>query len=625
MRMKNSLSGASDASAQKSSRLRRNAPALCLAAFSAANGLVALWLSAFSCASLDPAAVLGGYFARPSLVLLNVLPPVLLAMLGWFLFGRAWAAYLVSAVPTFGLALVNYYKIQLRGDPLFASDLRLFRTAGGIVGQYHVDLSLLVFLLACGVLLRLLLCVFCLPERLRGKTLRARGVLVSLTLMLLLCANICDSAVVYFPNVPETQDGQIDAETYVSHGFWFSFLRSVADALPTFPENYSFRAAIQLLSQYEDADIPEDEKVQVVGVMLEAFCDLTDFPSLARQANVAAIYEPLHELESRSVSGDLITNIFAGGTVDTEWGFLTGYAYHNTFTAPVDTYVRYFTAQGYDTVFRHPGYSWFYERESINQHLGFDESLFSDTGFDKLVDPKVAIYRSDGILFDYLYDEVASRTAADAPLFSFSVTFQNHGPYSPSLFDGAAVLPENTGWSAETCGILSHYLYNIENTIAEVRRFTEELDELDKPVVVVMFGDHKPWLGNNKSVYAEIGVNLALDTEEGFRNTYETPYFIWANRAAKETLGKDFVGDGGDIAPCLLMEELFDCCGWEGPAFMQLARDMRAVSPLFHWKGRFLVDGKFLSKEELPEDVLEFYQNYRSAEYWREIHGMEAQ
>ena len=204
----------------------------------------------------------------------------------------------------------------------------------------------------------------------------------------------------------------MDAETYVSHGFWFSFLHSVADALPTFPENYSFRAARQLLSQYEDADIPDGQKVQVVGVMLEAFCDLTDFPALARQENVAAIYEPLHELESRSVSGDLITNIFAGGTVDTEWGFLTGYAYHNNFTAPVDSYVRYFKSQGYDTVFRHPGYSWFYDRENINQYLGFDESLFSDSGFAELVDPKVAIYRSDGILFDYLYDEVASRTAS---------------------------------------------------------------------------------------------------------------------------------------------------------------------------------------------------------------------
>lgn len=49
--------------------------------------------------------------------------------------------------------------------------------------------------------------------------------------------------------------------------------------------------------------------------MLEAFCDLTDFPALAEQPAVQAVYAPLHDLEEQSVSGDLLTNIFAGGTV----------------------------------------------------------------------------------------------------------------------------------------------------------------------------------------------------------------------------------------------------------------------------------------------------------------------
>ena len=62
----------------------------------------------------------------------------------------------------------------------------------------------------------------------------------------------------------------------------------------------------------------------MVGIMLEAFCDLTDFPALADHEAVQAVYEPWHQLEEESVSGNLLTNIFAGGTVDTEWGFLTG-------------------------------------------------------------------------------------------------------------------------------------------------------------------------------------------------------------------------------------------------------------------------------------------------------------
>lgn len=131
--------------------------------------------------------------------------------------------------------------------------------------------------------------------------------------------------------------------------------------------------------QYRDADIPDEQKVTVVGIMLEAFSDLTDFPALGELSSVRGVYEPLHELEKRSVSGDLLTNIFAGGTTDTEWGFLTGYSEHEEFRSATDSFVRYFKAQGYDTLYRHPGYSWFYNRSNVNEYLGFDESVFNES------------------------------------------------------------------------------------------------------------------------------------------------------------------------------------------------------------------------------------------------------
>lgn len=88
--------------------------------------------------------------------------------------------------------------------------------------------------------------------------------------------------------------------------------------------------------------------------MLEAFSDLSDFPQLNEISAVRNLYEPLHELESRSVSGNLLTNIFAGGTTNTEWGFLTGYSQHEEFRGPINSYVRYFKDQGYDALYRHP-------------------------------------------------------------------------------------------------------------------------------------------------------------------------------------------------------------------------------------------------------------------------------
>ncbi len=603
-------------------RARYIAPLLLF--LSAAVALMTLLLGAETYAALVGAGEkLLAYLRNPAIAALNLLPPLLLTALGWCLTRRAWAAYLFAVLPSLGFALTNLYKVALRGDPLLFTDLRLVRTAGGILSHYQLPYSGAA--VGVGVCAAVLLALCLLVPKPAPASARTRLIwllgLFAVAPMLLEPCYLSAASYAATENAAYITENS-DEELYASRGFWYSFLHTVPDVFSAIPSNFGKRNAERIMSHYTDADIPEGQKVQIVGVMLEAFCDLSDYPMLAGHKGVQEVYEPLHELEARSVSGDIITNIFAGGTVESEWAFLTGYAFHGDFTADVDTYVRYFSDQGYETVFQHPGYSWFYDRADINRYLGFDRSVFSENGFADLVDPELAPYRSDGVLFDYLLDSLKSREPADAPLFSFSVSYQNHGPYGLGMFDGALVTPEETGWSRNTCGILSHYLYGIQNTIEEVRRFVDGLEALDEPVVLVLFGDHKPWLGNHKSVYTEMGVNFDLSTEEGLRNVYSTPYLIWANTAAKRTLGRDFAGDGGDFSPCLLMEELFDCCGWEGPAFMQLAREVRAFSPLLHWRGIFLVDGEYLHKDELPDDVLDFYLGYRDVEVWREQYGL---
>ena len=589
-----------------------------------ANGFLALRLAACSYAPLYHPAVYESYFNHPPIVLLNILPAVLLAALGYFLTRRGWAAYLISAAPTIGCALVNYYKIQLRGDPFLAADFRLLRTAGGILGHYHLDLSRVVLDAVGGAGLMFLLTLLLLRNGPRGKRLRLGGTLVCLAIAALLYTQVyLDSATYYkTTNNDAIAHEWSDVEIFVSRGFWYPFIRSVPDAFPRPPEGYSAKNAEAVLAEYADADISPEKRVTVVGVMGEAFADLTDFPMLADVSAVRRLYEPLHKLEAKSVSGDLLTNIFAGGTVDSEWGFLTGYSHHSDFRGDVDSFVRYFKSQGYDAVYRHPGYGWFYNRTNVNQYLGFDESVFTDNGFGELVNPQTAPFRSDKVLFDYLYRELSARGADDAPLFSFSVTYQNHGPYDDKTTSGTQYLtPAATGWSEASCNILNNYLGGVADTVAELVRFTGELDKLDQPIVLVFFGDHKPWLGNDSSVYQEIGVDLDLETIDGFANYYATPYLIWANRAAKRVLDADLTGAGETISPCYLMAELFDFCGWEGPGFMQLQRDMRAVTPLLHERELFLEGGTLT--DTLSPEATALYRRYRWAEYWRETKGLQ--
>ena len=98
-------------------------------------------------------------------------------------------------------------------------------------------------------------------------------------------------------------------------------------------------------------------------------------------------------------------------------------------------------------------------------------------------------------------------------------------------------------------------------------------------MVLVVFGDHKPWLGYSNSAYQELGVNLELSSEEGFYNYYATRYLIWANDAAEKSLGGSFTGEGPDVSSCFLMNLLFDQLGWKGNAWTQATGPPRTTTP----------------------------------------------
>lgn len=592
---------------------------LWLTAFGLGIGLLSLYLTANSYAGIDAQALWASYMKLPLLVVMNLLLPLLVVYLGFFLFARPWAAYLLSAVPFLGLALASYYKIQLRGDPVLASDLRLIRTAGGIMGNYTFELTEPVKLVIAGFAGMLILSLVLLRRERMSQRGRLAGLMVMLALTLASYFELYTSADIY----EKTANNSLinpwsEVEIYLSRGTTYPFLYSVQDMLPNAPSGYRESEASSTLAEYENADIPEEQKITFVGIMLEAFSDLTDFPVLDEVPAIHKIYEPLHELEERSVSGRLLTNIFAGGTVDTEWGYLTGYSEHEEFRSPVNTYVRYFKSQGYDALYRHPGYSWFYNRSNVNEYLGFDECVFNDTGFGDLISISDALYHSDKVLVDYLLNDIDSRTETDDPLFLFSVSYQNHGPYPSETYWEEYVTPEKNGWSMQTCCVINNYLAGIRSTINEMCRMTEELEGRDEPIVFVFFGDHKPWMGNGNSVYTEMGINMDVSTLDGFYNYYATPYVIYANQAARDLLGNDFAEPGGDFSPCFLMAKVFDECGWEGPGLMQLQREMREFSPLMSSNGWRMQNGQLTM--ELDGTAEDENGRYLRAQYYIETH-----
>ena len=354
--------------------------------------------------------------------------------------------------------------------------------------------------------------------------------------------------------------------------------------------------------------------MNIISVMLEAYCDLSVYDSV--EISSTDPYEFFHELQRESVSGSLLTNIFAGGTINTERAFITGSTVMYEYRSPADSFVRYFEEQGYSTEFCHPGYDWFYNRRNVAEYLGFDRSYFNDGRYQQ---PEgVGIMRDDA----FFPDLIELYEAADAPYFNFSVTYQNHGPYADGyLYDTEREYVAQGALSDEAYNILNNYLWGIRLTDDTLREFFDYFRAETEPVVIVLFGDHKPWLGDNSTVYAELGIDLSRGSDESFYNYYETPYIIWANEAAKAALGNDFVGEGGTISPCFLMQELFSLAGWQGDGYMQALTELRGELSVVNALGRYMVDG--VLTDTLSETAQEKLSLIENLQYYRMKHAID--
>ena len=580
-----------------------------------AAGLCLGWLSMFFAYGDYPDTIMKTYFQHPLIAVLNMAPVVLALFLAYALAGRAWLAFLLTDLVVWGLSLGNYYKLRFRDDPLMFQDLKNLRDAAAITAMADYDLTpdkRVVFGALC-LLFGTAFLFFLVRGRLRRKPRLA--LLLAAALLWVPMAKVCESPGLYnkiqnFDQIERWSSTQV----YLSKGFVYPFLHSITAGAVKPPAGYNASETVALLNSYAPEDIPEEKKVDIIAIQLEAFADFSLFEGV-EGVDFEKAYGVYHRLEEESLTGNLVTNIFAGGTVDTERAFLAGFADQRNYRANTNSYGWYLQSQGYTAEGCHPSYEWFYNRRNINNYLGIPTYYYIENRFRELYPHGEA---PDEILFPEvfrLYE--ANRDGGGGPYFSFNVTYQGHGPYgTEDVWRGEHFTDGR--YSTETANIVDNYLGSVMDTAEQLEWLFGRFREEARPVVLVVFGDHKPWLGYGNSAYQELGVNLDLATEEGFYNYYATRYLIWGNDAAKAALGSGLTGEGPDVSSCFLMNLLFDALGWTGGAWTQATSDIWREIPVLTDVGRYVRNGTLTA--ELDEAGQAFLQTYLELQYYYSTH-----
>lgn len=504
--------------------------------------LLALW-----CQPNALRTILAGFRIQPLLIVLNALPIGLLLLLFTCLFRNVFFGAALVNFAVCALSIANRIKLEVRDEPVFPRDFALLKEVGSAMGTYNIHYPVQVIAVVVVTTLALIVLGLFIGSRpfpiarLRGWLGSVLGAAASFGLLAALILTVYASNDLY--NSFKVSNAYYIPSVFNELGFPYAFCRQFTTYPVDKPEGFH-RAEAESWDRAE-VDHEADKSVSVVMVMNEAFSDITDDPAFDWSEEEDPLPN-LHALEQdpHAVSGHVVVPGFAGGTANTEFDVLTGMQTNALSAATtssfrvvnrnLDSLFRVFDADGYRTSFFHPGDDWFYNRENVYRWFGAEETVFADQMNNLEYKGRWA---TDSYMAGLIEAEFEAAVDSGEPLFHYTTTIQNHMSYTADKYGPDyhyPAVPLTVPVSDQVRTMLEVYAEGARDADDMLGRLRDYFAGREEPVVLVFFGDHLPYLGDNQLGYAELG--FTDNTDWAALTSYETPYVIWANDAAAETL-----------------------------------------------------------------------------------------
>lgn len=513
------------------------------------------------------------FFKPVDIFIYNFIPIFLMVVFLAFIFGSLQVSILVNSIFWMLLSYINVLKIQYRQEFLFASDIKLVREALLMAKKYSLKLDpkLVVIFVVFGLAVFAWSLLFSRGRIPMNLEVRCLGSLISLFIFIYLASNFMMDPVRFQDlGVNSGLNTWQGLNNYASKGFAYPLVYSFKDSRGYIYDDYNEKEALETDKAYQDADIPAGQKVNFMCIMLESYKDFYKFqnPRMVFRENPYAYW---YQLKNESISGNLYVDTFGGGTLVTEKMFWSGYKHSPNYTTDRKTHVSYFKDQGYRAEAFHPSDGLFNNRKNLYPKVGFDNFFYEQNYFSKAVREGIL---PDCEFFPELMRIFKDRASQDQPYFSWSITYQGHGPYpTEPLEPGQEIVTKQDGYDENQYWAFNHYLRGVKDTTENLKYLVDNLRD-QEPTILILFGDHCPSMGDQAIGMSMMGIPCDLSSLEGSVNTYETPYMVWANPAAKELFaGKNLVGQGPNLDANLLMDYVFKTLGWRGDKYTAFSQD----------------------------------------------------
>ncbi len=300
------------------------------------------------------------------------------------------------------------------------------------------------------------------------------------------------------------------------------------------PNGYTEQAVVDIVNDITPTTATDSTNPDIIFLMAEGFWDMEELPGITYDRELMSNF---NRLAQDAASGWAYSPSYGGGTCDVEFEALTGFSmeYLPAGSKPYQQYINsdkssiawFLKDKGYDTLAIHGYGSRFWNRDVVYPRLGIDTFISEEQMQDA---HRRRGFISDMAMVDRIIEEQQARTSEDTSVFIHAVTMQNHTTYYPTAYpaeDMVQIIDNSAGLSEEIIEQVEDCATGIYEMDSALGYLTDYLSTVDRPTIVVFWGDHLNPMSDGYGIYEDTGYIDQGDTANP--NMYKLPLLIWSN------------------------------------------------------------------------------------------------
>jgi len=260
-------------------------------------------------------------------------------------------------------------------------------------------------------------------------------------------------------------------------------------------------------------------------VLLESFWDANNLKKAHYNQN--PLSPEFRKLWKTAGYSHALTPVFGGYTANSEFEVLCGFPvtkdnvkFERQLINEVPCLPHILADKGYRTIVSHPNVPVFWNRVNAYRNIGFQDYWAKD---DFILDDMNREFLADSSLYRQVLEKLSDSFDKKQPVLDYIVTYFGHWNYP--LSDSRP----NKITSSSSVEEVTSYANTIYYKSRELVNFIDQLRKRDPDSIIVVFGDHLPFLGENFAGYVDSGVlasNRSDFSTDMFKFYVSTPMMI---------------------------------------------------------------------------------------------------